>query len=38
MPDAEKRRRADAVIRTGLSRHHTVAQLRRLLARWRSEA
>lgn len=36
MPDAEKRRRADAVIHTGLSRHHTVAQLRRLLARWRS--
>jgi len=37
MPDAEKRRRADAVIATGLSRHHALAQLRRLLARWRSE-
>lgn len=37
MPDAEKRRRADAVIHTGLSRHHSVAQLRRLLARWRNE-
>ena len=33
MPDAEKRRRATHVIRTGLSRFHTVAQLRRLLAR-----
>ena len=26
MPDAEKRRRADVVIRTGLSRNHTLAQ------------
>lgn len=33
MPDAEKRRRADHVIRTGLSRFHAVAALRRLLAR-----
>ena len=33
MPDVEKRRRATHVIRTGLSRFHTVAQLRRLLAR-----
>ncbi len=33
MPDAEKRRRATHVIRTGLSRFHTVARLRRLLAR-----
>lgn len=32
MPDAEKRRRADRVIRTGLSRGHTHAQVRRLLA------
>lgn len=31
MPDAEKRRRATHVIRTGLSRFHTVAALRRLL-------
>lgn len=31
MPDAEKRRRATHVVRTGLSRFHTVAQLRRLL-------
>jgi dephospho-CoA kinase len=35
MPDAEKRRRADHVIRTGLSKHHTTAQVRRLLARLR---
>ncbi len=33
MPDAEKRRRATHVVRTGLSRFHTVAQLRRLLRR-----
>ncbi|MFL1463099.1 dephospho-CoA kinase [Roseococcus sp. DSY-14] len=33
MPDVEKRRRATHVVRTGLSRFHTVAQLRRLLAR-----
>ena len=31
MPDAEKRRRADTVIRTGLSRFHTVRQLQRLI-------
>ena len=31
MPDAEKRRRADTVIRTGLSRHHALRQLRRLI-------
>ena len=31
MPDAEKRRRADIVIRTGLSRHHTIRQVRRLI-------
>lgn len=34
MPDAQKRRRADHVIRTGLSRHHTIRQVRRLLTRW----
>jgi dephospho-CoA kinase len=31
MPDAAKRRRADTIIRTGLSRHHAVRQIRRLL-------
>ena len=31
MPDAEKRRRADIVIRTGLSRRHTLRQLFPLL-------
>ncbi|MCQ8277170.1 dephospho-CoA kinase [Acetobacteraceae bacterium KSS8] len=35
MPDREKRRRADTVIRTGLSRYHSLRQLRRLLARLR---
>lgn len=32
MPDREKRRRADAVIPTGLSRHHTRRAVERLLA------
>lgn len=31
MPDAEKRRRADLVIRTGLSRHYALRRLRRLI-------
>ena len=31
MPDAEKRRRADVIISTGLSRHHALARLRRLM-------
>jgi dephospho-CoA kinase len=31
MPDAEKRRRADHVLRTGLSRHHAQAAVRRLV-------
>jgi dephospho-CoA kinase len=31
MPDAEKRRRADVVVRTGLSRHHAQRRLRRLI-------
>jgi dephospho-CoA kinase len=31
MPDAAKRRRADHVIRTGLSRHHAQAAVRRLV-------
>ena len=31
MPDRDKRRRADTVVRTGLSRHHTQRQLRRLV-------
>ena len=35
MPDREKRRRADVVVRTGLSRFVTTQQLRRLLAELR---
>ncbi len=35
MPDAEKRRRADVVIRTGLSRHHALRTLRGLIQRLR---
>ena len=31
MPDAEKRRRADVVVNTGLSRHHAQRRLRRLI-------
>ena len=31
MPDAEKRRRADVIIRTGLSRHHALRALRRFV-------
>ena len=31
MPDAEKRRRADSVIRTGLSRHHSLKEISRLI-------
>lgn len=31
MPDAEKRRRADVIIRTGLSRRHAEAAVRRLV-------
>ena len=31
MPDAEKRRRADVVVPTGLSRHHALRRLRRLI-------
>ena len=31
MPDMEKRRRADIVVRTGLSRHHAWRALRRLI-------
>jgi len=31
MPDAEKRRRADTVVRTGLSRHHAQSTIRRLI-------
>ena len=30
MPDAEKRRRADHVVMTGLSRHHAVRHIRRM--------
>jgi dephospho-CoA kinase len=35
MPDAEKRRLADVVIRTGLSRFHATAAIRRLVAQER---
>ncbi|WP_439579894.1 dephospho-CoA kinase [Elioraea sp.] len=38
MPDAEKRRRADTVIRTGLSRHHAQRGIRRLVAQLRKGA
>jgi dephospho-CoA kinase len=31
MPDAEKRRRADVVVRTGLSRHYALRSIRRLI-------
>lgn len=31
MPDAEKRRQADVVVRTGLSRHHSLRTLSRLI-------
>jgi dephospho-CoA kinase len=37
MPDAEKRRYADAVVQTGLSRHYAQAALRRLVARLHAE-
>ena len=33
MPDAEKRRRADVVIRTGLSRHASLRSLRRVIGK-----
>ena len=33
MPDAEKRRRADIIIETGLDRHHRLAKLHRALRR-----
>jgi dephospho-CoA kinase len=36
MPDAQKRARADVVIRTGLSRYHATAAIRRLIARERA--
>ena len=36
MPDAEKRRRADIVIRTGLSRFHTQKALRRIILELRA--
>ena len=38
MPDAEKRRRADVVIRTGLSRWHSLRQIRRMLAQLRNDS
>jgi dephospho-CoA kinase len=36
MPDAEKRRRADIVVRTGLSRFHALRTLRRLIKELRA--
>jgi dephospho-CoA kinase len=36
MPDSEKRRRADVVVRTGLSRNHAVRTLNRLIRAWRT--
>lgn len=36
MPDRDKRRRADVVIRTGLSRHHALRRLRRLIHQLRA--
>jgi dephospho-CoA kinase len=36
MPDAAKRRKADVVIHSGLSRHFAVAQLKRLMLRLRA--
>jgi len=35
MPDREKRRRADVVVRTGLSRHYALGTLRRLIREFR---
>lgn len=36
MPDLDKRRRADVVIRTGLSRHYALRRLRRLIDQLRA--
>ena len=36
MPDREKRRRADLVVRTGLSRNHTLRILTRFIQRLRA--
>jgi dephospho-CoA kinase len=36
MPDVDKRRRADVVIRTGLSRHYALRRLRRLINQLRA--
>jgi dephospho-CoA kinase len=38
MPDAAKRRRADVVVRTGLSRYHALTTLRRLIGDLRQKA
>lgn len=37
VPDAEKRRRADVVVRTGLSRHHAQRRLRGLIREMRAK-
>jgi dephospho-CoA kinase len=36
MPDVDKRRHADVVIRTGLSRHYALRRLRRLINQLRA--
>jgi dephospho-CoA kinase len=36
MPDAEKRRRADVLVRTGLSRHHADQAIRRIIRECRA--
>ncbi len=36
MPDAEKRRRSDVVVRTGLSRHHADRAIRRIIRECRA--
>jgi hypothetical protein len=38
MPDAEKRRRADLIVRTGLSRHASLKSLNRIIRDVRNPA
>jgi dephospho-CoA kinase len=35
MPDAEKRKRADFIVQTGLSRHHAQRAIRSIVRRFR---